>query len=146
MKKQAELKALQFNYTAIRSLRGALRFASLNDDRREMHEICRSIVRALRDTMFLLSSPTENPPEPLIEYEKLKLAFRSHQEALKSMFSDDPNVSDADFNAVTKRAEDGTRALRRLAKNFLRSLKKYYPELLTTARRLALERMAGTKD
>lgn len=145
MRPATELRALKFGYNAIRSLRVALRFASQNGDRGEMHEICREMVRLLRDIVGLVGDLNINPPEPLIEYEKLKTAFRAHQEALKAMYDDDPDVTDADFKAVTKKAEDGTKALRRRAKNFLNRIKKYFPDLLTTERRLALERMAGIK-
>lgn len=136
------LAALDMNYRTAQNLRADLLVASRLGDRKGIREICRGFVAVLRDTISLLEEASINPPEPLIEYEKLRQAFRTHQEAIKSMYSDPTSVSDEDFAKVSEAAETGTRVIRLRAKRFLKYMERYFPDLLTTSRHMALERMS----
>src|SRR4029077_6971381 len=126
------LAALDINYQMVKSLRADVRIATKLGDRRGINGIYRQFIKTLTDTIDLLGySELNNPPEPLIEFEKLKRSFQIHQETISSLLSDQPGFTDDQHIEMSRRAQVLNVQIRKRAKRHLRYFERYFPDFLT---------------
>jgi len=146
MRKHYVLSALDMNVRMAKNLRADLRVASELGDRPGVREIHRHFLDVMKNTMDLLRyEPAPNPPEPLIEYEKLRKAYQLYREVQGALLTDQPDFTDAQYEVMLKKARQDTSIMRSRARRFLKYFKKRFPDLLTGEREEILRKMSGLR-
>lgn len=140
------LSALDMNIRMAKNLRADLRVASELGDRPGIREIYRHFLGVMKNTMDLLRyDPAPNPPEPLIEYEKLRKAYQLYREVQGALLTDQPDFTDSQYEGMIKKARQDTSIMRARAKRFLKYFRKRFPDLLTSEREETLKKMSGLR-